>query len=307
MNPYTSSLLESSRFVFLLPNATNREITSFLEADISKNWQLFNSGRNAWVLQTFYYLRPLLPNVFLSNRMMPDAINLVHGAESRCMTWAPDTFVINLRADYPPNKRANAEIVQNAFQSGPRKWYVTHWPQPGLIPRDVSRGLKIETIGYFGRGTNHYSRWLRRASGWDRVKDVINDVAQILGLKLVVKSESQWNDYSDVDVAIGIRSFGSGKYSTKPPTKLINAAYAGVIFFGGADSAFGHVGQPDINYVRIVSKSELKSKLATILNTEYNEVLFRGARILANRYSLETIKNEWLAVLTACAMIKRQV
>ena len=46
-------------------------------------------------------------------------------------------------------------IVQNPHNLlSPTDHLVQHWLQPGLIPRDVSRGSRLETIVYMGGSIN---------------------------------------------------------------------------------------------------------------------------------------------------------
>lgn len=59
-----------------------------------------------------------------------------------------------------------------------------------------------------------------------------------LRLTLVDRGAEFWSDCSDVDVVLGLRSFGRVKFDTKPPTKLINTWLAVALFIRGRDPAY---------------------------------------------------------------------
>src|SRR5207244_1366441 len=63
--------------------------------------------------------------------------------------------------------------------------YIPHWVQPGLLPRDETRGAKFENVVYFGQPENlaaqlQESRWTARLAE--------------LGLRWRMVPREQWHD-----------------------------------------------------------------------------------------------------------------
>lgn len=112
-------------------------------------------------------------------------------------------------------------------------------PQRGLIPRDPSRGDRIERVCLKANPRNIPEQLLER-SMLDRLDE--------LGVSLDIDApatesgaDQRWNDFGDVDVAICARRDGQ-ETICKPATKLLNAWAAGVIPLASREPAYEEIG-----------------------------------------------------------------
>lgn len=259
----------------------------------------FNSGPECWILQTYIRLSRLGLTAQLSNHCVPSAVNICFNSELRNGLRCENCFIIGVRADYPSVKKADLQIVQNKAQIGEDSFWLPLWPQSGILKRSrLGKPHHVRRVAYFGRNVNHYTRILREASGWFKVRQAVLNACNDLQLELVERTSGDWNDFSDIDVAVGIRSFGRRGYDTKPASKLINAWLAGVPFVGGADSAFLQIGSPGFDYLRVTSAEELAMSLERLKSEPdfYNSIVDRG-KVMSAPYDHEQIGQLWLGLL----------
>jgi hypothetical protein len=214
-----------------------------------------------------------------------DAINIVHCQVARSLLKASDlrsVFIISIRADFRPFPYGQFEVVQNERYATGRRIYMPLFPQPGLIPRDENRD-QVVNICYSGRMQNCIDA--------DRLE---SDLSQI-GCRFVFKSEGLWQDMSDVDVLLGIRTFSKEPHHSKPPTKLFNAWLSGIPFIGGYDSAYEQVGHPGVNYLRVSSYSELIDMIVRLkADSALYSRLVEAGKTVGERYTPDQITDMWL-------------
>lgn len=265
--------------VFVIPGAPPEELKRIDALDIDRDWRFFEDGVAAWIVQSYLRLRKSSNLVSISSDFSRHAVNVSHVKHLAGLRRPSGAFVAGVRADYPPVRWCQWHIVQNQSQINGRSSWVPHWPQPGLIPRSVTRGDRVERVTYLGRHVNHYSRLWHRPSGWCKVRDTAERICSALGLTLVERGPASWNDYSDVDVALGLRAFGHTTFNSKPPTKLVNAWLSGVPFIGGRDSAFSQIAKPSEEYLIADSPGMLETALATLVEDRQCYASLRKAGI----------------------------
>jgi hypothetical protein len=286
--------MTSTEIVFVLPGRSEEELARVEKLDVDRDWRFFEDGVAAWIVQTYLRLRDFGVSVQLANAFSRNGINIAHVATLAKMDRPQGCFVVGVRADYPAVRWCQFHIVQNQTQIGSRSIWLPHWPQPGLIPRDPARGDRVERVGYFGRPVNHYSRIFRRASGYFRVRDAVNEICNELGLDLVERGTNEWNNFSDVDVVLGLRDFGNRTYDTKPPTKLINAWLAGSIFIAGNDSAFFQIGKANTDWLCVKSAEQLKYNLIKLMQNEIYRYQLRTKGLLqTEKFNIDSILSRW--------------
>lgn len=285
---------------FVLRDSSADVLSQYSRLNVDRDWQSFSDGQGAWILQTFLFLRDHGFRCNLTSEPVPGRINVVHGGQ--LSDWSIDSgaHLVVARADYPPPCACMLEIVQNRTQEGDNAVWMPHWPQPGLMVRNEKRGSTVKVVGYFGRPVNHYTRVLRRASGFNRVRPHVEEVCTDLGLELVERGPDGWNNFADVDIVLGIRRFGRYTFDTKPPTKLVNAWLAGTAFIGGCDSAYSQVGRHGMNYLVARSPDQLKKTLSSLQKNpgEYAKIVANG-RSEAAAFDRERITQRWIDVLSA--------
>ncbi|NJN38789.1 MAG: hypothetical protein HC790_08765 [Acaryochloridaceae cyanobacterium CSU_3_4] len=135
-------------------------------------WCNFNQGITpgvyAWVIQTYQYLKADGLNCELVGEIPLEGIIFAH-RKSLPDDFKPNekSLIVCLKAESSAHPYAQVHIVGNErdmdFETmilGDRylypgdKYYIPHWPQPGLIPRDINRGNRFENIAFFGESQN---------------------------------------------------------------------------------------------------------------------------------------------------------
>jgi len=253
-------------------------------SDVDKHWSEFIYGREVWLLQTYCLLKNYLSNITLGTEPLKGAINIIHGGSLRRNTPSAGYYFVNARADYRPAYWVNFEIVQNKLQERNKAKYITHWPQPGLIRRDKNR-KKVENVAFLGAIEQNVL-----------TKYPIAEDLRTMGLNYMSWDRERWNDFSDIDILVGIRQFGSANiYPDKPPSKLINAWWAEVPLISGTDSAFSQTGIPGEDYQVVYSYNELLDTINKLQNTPdlYTKIIQNGKH-KRERYSREKIIDDWI-------------
>lgn len=240
-----------------------------------------------WSWPVYCVTRNMLPEPKISDKLSSSAINIAIGEALRAQkNFDPlKHFVVSIRADYRPFRCANIEVVQNKSAIGKKSFYVPHLPQPNLVPRDSSR-TKIETVAFFGKADNLWAP-----------ADKISELLSQLSLKFVIKKPEDWADYSDVDVALGIRTLDNCRHNNKPATKMFNAWFADVPFVGGNDSAFDQCGHVGRDFLRATCIDDLLSILESFKRRpQLAASIVNNARIQRDAYSLNATRSAWLSL-----------
>jgi hypothetical protein len=202
---------------------------------------------------------------------------------------APDrAFLVGVVADGLPHPACQFHILQNAAHARrlARSCFIPHWPQPGLIPRDPSRGDRFENLVFFGDRPN-LAPELRE----DRFCDALKSR---LGITLRIVGHGSWHDYSEADCVLGVREFGSRRFLRKPATKLYNAWLAGVPFVGGTDSAYASDGRAGVDYIACGSVEELFRVLGRLRgDSGLRERLVEAGRVSSRAFCTERITGIW--------------
>ncbi|HLP08130.1 MAG TPA: glycosyltransferase [Opitutaceae bacterium] len=237
--------------VFLLPGTD--PAWAGLTPDEAFLRRQINGGRPAWILQTWARLRQAGLPAVLSRELPRAGLVVLHAddyAQLDRRLLSPRLWTVVCRADRIPHWRADFEIVQNPLQAdGRRAFYVNHWTQPGLLPREPGRGTTVRRVGYFGM-FKHLPPAIRSPEWPGRLA--------ALGLEWVTPGNasveagidfSQLHDYSGIDVVIALRDPAHQGADHKPPTKLLNAWLAGVPAIVGPESAYRALHRDALDYL----------------------------------------------------------
>jgi len=281
---------------FIIPVETIDEVIYFSNIDLHTNWQIFAVGDYCWSLQTYLVLKNRGLPVHLSRRFDKRYINIAGGRTLQKLWKRPDVFVVDIKADVPRDYWGrDLQLVQNKTMEDPKKniFYLPLWPQANLIKRNPNRKI-VRNVAYAGRPNN-------LLSGKGRLKDVI----ERLGLKFKVLDQTNWNDYSNIDICIGIRSYDKKPHKIKPATKLYNSWHAQVPFIGGYESAFETTGTPGKNYIRVENEDELVNAIVKLRNNpDFYQYLVKNGNEAREHYNWDSIANDWIRFLQNIAAPK---
>lgn len=210
------------------------------------------SGVYAWIVQTYQRLKATGFPVELTNQRPTDGIFVAH-RKSLPRNYVPPAGVlfVCLRADATFHPYAHLHVVLNQRLLG-RCWFpsffMPHWPQPGLLPRDPARGDRWENAAFFGDPASFTIEMT--GPDWEAI-------LRELGLKWLSIPPEKWNDFRDIDVVVAVRSFDGHRHENKPPTKLFNAWRAGVPAVLGRESAYQQQRRGPLDYIEVHSFPEV--------------------------------------------------
>lgn len=266
--------------------STNVDERIFKITDVDKHWYEFKSGQQIWIFQTYCLLKKYYPNVTLGSEPKKGSINIIHAGNFGRTNNITDYYVLSIRADYERLLWANYEIVQNKLQVKRETAYITHWPQPGLIKRKNSKS-KVENVAYLGNPEQNEVR-----------NYPIEQDLRSMGMTYSVMGRKNWNDYSNIDIALAIRRFSDhDRANNKPPTKLINAWLAEVPLIASNDSAYSQIAVPGEDYIVVSSYDEMMEKIRFLKdNPEYYKKIVKNGIRKREHYTRECIINEWIEV-----------
>ncbi|MBD1879926.1 hypothetical protein [Coleofasciculus sp. FACHB-T130] len=260
-------------------------------------WQGFGQGIYCWTLQTYLRLKADGFPCELIGTMPTEGIVLAH---RRSFPFAlqpqPKLLMVCFKADYERHPYAQLHVVQNPQEEFTFKEssYIAHWSQPGLIPRDPSRGDRFENAAYFGI-THNLADELKKPLWQEHLK--------ALGLSWHIVKPERWNDYSDVDVVVAVRSFDRQDYTWKPATKLINAWCAGVPAILGTDSAFRAERQSELDYLEVASLEDAIAALQRLRDDkQLRRAMMENGRVRAEKTQPARLVTQWSNFLTDVAV-----
>ena len=288
---------------FYIPENKLPEQQWLQSPDTYSQWQIVKQsnfiGQYNWTLQTYLHLRADGFPCQLVGKIPNEGIILSHRWFLK-NSIKPGTkqLIVCMQGDGNRHPYAQFYIVQNTRQASTNyRWtlweshFIPHWTQPGLIPRDSSRGDKFENVAFFGTKSN-LAPELQNSSWSEKLKS--------LGLNWQSKNtRAQWLDFSDVDVVLAIRKFdASSSYDWKPATKLYNAWHAGVPAILGRESAFLAERKSQLDYLEVISVDETISALQRLRdNPELRQAMIDNGRIRAKETSYKQMTAKWRSLI----------
>jgi hypothetical protein len=253
------------------------------------------SGGCFWTLQTYLYLQEFGFPCKLVTTMPDEGIVFAH-RDFLDTSFKPNRklLLVCLRADVDRHPYAQLHIVQNPYQKINKSpislwesYFIPHWPQASLIPRDPQRGNTFENVTFIGNEVNLVPEF--QDSSWYEQLDN-------LGLKFQKKlSHNEWHDHSNIDVVLAIRSLGCENYwRGKPASKLYNAWHAGIPAILGFETAFRSEKKSDLDYLEATSIAEVISALKLLLdNLELRQAMVKNGLIRAKQTEPQEMINKW--------------
>lgn len=263
--------------------------------------------RRAWILQTYLWLRRADYNVAISDRLPKEGVvvllvepDMVASFLNQFKPPHRRLFILTIRADIIGFRSSfgDADIVQNGrFADERRTFFVPHWPQPGLIPRDSSRGAQIQNIVFKGGyGSLHKDFRSERWHTYLHRRNLEFEIASAATEGHV----PNWHDYQSADLVLAVRpDFNDGglRYE-KPASKLINSWHAEVPALLGPEYAYREMRATDLDYIEVNGVDEAIEAVEFLIAhpRHYLQMIQRG-RERAQEVSPERITERWAEVL----------
>jgi len=262
------------------------------------------SGGCFWTLQTYLYLQDYGFPCQLVKTMPEEGIVLAHrDFLDDSLQPGSKLLIVCLRADVDRHPYAQLHVVQNPYQAIPKRflelwesYFIPHWAQSSLIPRDAQRGDTFENVTFIGNEVNLVSEF--RGDFWYEQLDA-------LGLKFQKKlTHDSWHDYSDVDVILAIREFGrKTPFRGKPASKLYNAWHAGIPAILGYESAFLAEKKSDLDYLEATSLTEVIAALKRLRDDkELRRAVVENGWMRAKETQPDEMIKKWQYLITEIAV-----
>ncbi len=249
----------------------------------------FTSGPDCWITQTYIHLKRRGNDVRLVSEIVPGQINVVYYDEIVLKLRPDRAFIVAIQPDRPRPGVADIRITQNQLQvEAATDHYMVHWPQPGLQPREASRGSRLERIGYLGLEIYLDPR-LRDDPFRKRLAD--------LGVELIIR-ERDWTNYRDLDAVLAVRHVSPFDLSIKPPSKMINAWRAGCPGLLGAEPAFQQLRISDLDYLEVRTPDQAIEAVRKLkADPSLYEAMIAHGRQRAEEFSIDRLTTRWEEIL----------
>ena len=246
-----------------------------------------------WTIQTFLYMRQAGLEVALVEKPVEGAICVAHFDETRKeKVWAPNSFVVGIRADRSPLRQCEIEVVQSPASLGQKNSFlIPFWPQSRILPRSKERGDRIERISYFGNEGGLAPEFYTHT---------FIDALKKKGISFHISGDpAKWHDYRETDLVLAVRSHTHfSLLKTKPASKLVNAWQAECIALLGHEPAYRSVGNPSKDYFEVNSPQDVLDTVAYLQQnpSHYQHMKQCGAERYLE-YNFDAVQRQWVELL----------
>lgn len=285
--------------------AEENDLTTLEGLDPDSHWREFQRGERNWVLQAYLRLRSAGLPVRLVGEAPPHGPVVFHARHKHALHRArhrlTDAVLVGVRGDLHDPLIADVQVLQNGcFADGRRRFFIPHWPQPGLMPRDPSRGTAIRRAAYKGFDRNLHPdlrtpawREFVSASGIDWVCDSVpyQNRDPVTGM-------IDWPDYRAVDLLIAVRPPDRRLHLAKPATKLVNAWLAGVPAILGEEFAYRELRRSPLDYIEAASIDDVRRAVRRLCDEpELYQGMVDNGRRRAHEFTITAITEHWRDLL----------
>jgi hypothetical protein len=252
------------------------------------------SGVDAWILQTWALLdtSDLPIKVALVERGVPGEISVFHHDHAAPTHGVHETIAVVIRADRPPVPLGDIIIEQNpCIQRTDITHFLPSWPQPGLIPRNPSRGAKCTCLAYVG-SQEYVPDYMKT----DRFLDKLH----ALGIEFHQMHKGEWVDYSQVDILVAVRDAPLSVLKRKPYAKLVNAWLAGIPIILSNEPAYRALRKNNLDFFEAKNEDDvLRAVTSLVQDTQLYCDMQKNAQKRATEFSFSKMSQAWYDVFSA--------
>jgi hypothetical protein len=281
------------------------DLESLRRLDPDRDWRHFQRGEQVWVVQS--YLRLARAGLPVELAAVPPGEGLVvfHAKQARSLRrqahLLKDAVLVAARADNRQPLIADFEILQNGtFADGRRRFHIPHWPQPGLLPRDPSRGTAIRRLVYKGFDGNlnpelRGPKWRQLLA--DRGIEWVVDAAPFAGRETDSQA-IEWPDFREADLILAVRPRDRRLSTNKPASKLVNAWLAGVPALLGPEVAYRELRRSELDYFEVSSLAEALAAVDRLLgDPDLYQAMVENGRTRGAGFTAEALLPRWEKLL----------
>ncbi len=268
-----------------------------LSIDYTPYWGEYN-----WTLQTYLYLKADGFPCELTGTLPSEGIVVAHNDFLLdVLQPGPRLLIVCIKADRRRRhpyaqlylvQNPQEEMLKQSLTLG-KSYYIPHWPQSGLIPRSSERGDRFENVSYIGNELN-LAPELREPSWQEQLKDI--------GLCWHVANYDRWNDYSEVDAIVAVRSFKHKEFTVKPALKLHNAWHGDVPAILGCETAYQAERKSKLDYIEVTSPADVILALKRLRDDKaLRHAMVENGRVRARETQPAKITAQWRSFFTDVA------
>jgi hypothetical protein len=254
------------------------------------------TNEECWSVLTYIQLKRRGFNVTISDRFVPGQICVASTLDYGFSQRPFDSFVVGCRGDGPRPAMCDFTIAQNQANIDSKTTILMPlWPQPGLIPRSVERGNRLENLVYKGHVENLFA-----AFQTDEFKDQLATIGVRFQMGLGRgQIPGDWHDYRTADLVLAVRDLTEKDAMVKPASKLINAWLAGVPALLGPESAYRDLKQSDLDYIEIRTPQDAIAAISRLKSQPLlYEKMVTNAVERAAEFSEDRMAQRWVDALS---------
>lgn len=254
-----------------------------------------------WIAQTYIQLRQQGLNVSISDNYRKDAINVVSYHDLAIRDFPLNCYIVAVQHDAARPAICQQRVVQNELcVLNANDFYIPHWPQPGLVPRDQNRGSQISQITFKGSECNLYYPF--------KSEPFLSQLAA-LGVHLdydikekAPNSSPKWYDYGMCDLVLAVRDATEEDLKIKPASKLINAWLAGCPAMLGPEPAFQTLRRSALDFFEVQTPQDVIAAVQKLKHQPqlYSAMVENGFKRV-QEYTADKILEMWHSFLSGPA------
>jgi hypothetical protein len=276
--------------------------------DINLETHVSQSALDHWVLETYKNFRTYnINNDLAIGKSIPSEGIIFFHSKYFPENLRPNQnqYFVSFQVDVGRYKYAQCHIVHNPYQVNAFKfpgllvdkllsychtYYIDPWPIKNILRRNIARYDSVLNLSFHGNMINT-PKEIRSDNFMQFLKE------RNMNLNFYFRPE-QWNDFSETDLSLCIRSFSKNKFYAKPFLKITNSLLANVPVITGIESSSVYF-QKFIMDIPLVnnydSLLELIDAISQNKHNPYDQI--SNFKKIENRFSEIGVADQWKNLL----------